>query len=74
MSSETIKPPTNEKFGEIVKQFKQESMIKNDYNPNETTAEYVKYLKKPTKGGRKKSLRKTNRKRKTRRRRTNRRR
>ena len=46
-------------------------MIKNDYLFDKGEPER---LKKPTKGGRKKSLRKTNRKRKTRRRRTNRRR
>jgi hypothetical protein len=45
--------------------------ISNYYNPNEEVAER---RENSTKGGRKKSLRKTNRKRKTRRRRTNRRR
>lgn len=89
MSSEFIKPPINDgQFGKIVKQFKQESMIQNDHDPNKRAAaddpdtdtrtqiflKHLENLKKPTKGGRKKSLRKTNRKRKTRRRRTNRRR
>ena len=49
-------------------------MIQNVTDIYKRTDNFLKYLKKSTKGGRKKSLRKTNRKRKTRRRRTNRRR
>jgi hypothetical protein len=87
MNSEYSKPPKNEQFGEILDQFikNKGSMIQNDHDPNERAAaddpdtntrtqNFLNHLKKPTKGGRKKSLRKTNRKRKTRRRRTNRRR
>lgn len=48
--------------------------IQNFPDTNTRTQNFLKHLKKQTKGGRKKSLRKTNRKRKTRRRRTNRRR
>jgi hypothetical protein len=69
--NDTYNTHTQKILDQFIKKQKKNSMIKNDYNPNERLAER---LKKPTKGGRKKSLRKTNRKRKTRRRRTNRRR
>ena len=76
MSSEFIKPPKNEQFSEIVNQFEKNkgSMIRNVTDTNTNPQNISKHLEKQTKGGRKKSLRKTNRKRKTRRRRTNRRR
>lgn len=79
MSSELIKPPKNEQFEKIVEQFEEnkDSMIQNVPYTKTRTQKFLKHLENPqksTKGGRKKSLRKTNRKRKTRRRRTNRRR
>lgn len=49
-------------------------MIQNVPDIDKRTQKFLKHLEQLTKGGRKKSLRKTNRKRKTRRRRTNRRR
>ena len=83
MSSEFIKPQINDplrndNFNQIVKKFEEEqkkdSMIQNVADTNTSTQNFLKDIEQPTKGGRKKSLRKTNRKRKTRRRRTNRRR
>ena len=66
----------NTEAGEYVdSSYSQESLDElSEKNRKKWEEEYLENLKKPTKGGRKKSLRKTNRKRKTRRRRTNRRR
>lgn len=72
MSSKTKNPDiilNNSETGGYFNKYTSEVV---DYNNKKITN--TKPLKKQTKGGRKKSLRKTNRKRKTRRRRTNRRR
>lgn len=75
------RPPIdiNDTYNTPIQEFAERNYnkIQNFPDTNTRTQNFLKHLenlKKPTKGGRKKSLRKTNRKRKTRRRRTNRRR